>query len=94
MGTAFKINVHTHTHTHTHIYIYIYSEVFGVTRHKLVSTVTDTKLVAETVVTKELGKGRFYGNQVVKARFHGNAHIKRKERVEVCASFAVLLWPT
>jgi hypothetical protein len=31
--------------------------VFGVTRHKLVSAVMDTKLVAETVVPKKLGRG-------------------------------------
>jgi hypothetical protein len=37
-------------------YTHIKCDVFGVTRHKHVFTVTDTKLVAETVFTKELGK--------------------------------------
>jgi hypothetical protein len=35
----------------------IYFDVFGIDRYKHVSAVTDTRLVAETVVPKELGKG-------------------------------------
>jgi hypothetical protein len=56
-----------------------HSDVFGVTRSKHVSDVTDKKAVVETVVPKALGMAVFCGNRCVEAHIHGNAHITRKQ---------------
>jgi hypothetical protein len=69
----------------------MYCEVFGVTGYRQVSAVTDTKLVAEAFVPKELGKGVPAVTVYVKAHVYSKAKVKRKQIVEVCASFAVLL---
>jgi hypothetical protein len=64
--------------------------MFRVAKHKHISAVMATKLIAEMVVPEELGKGISTVTSFVKANIHGNAQVKRKQLVEMCASFMVL----